>query len=203
MTRRGQAARQLLVWFHALTSIGWMSLALCLCTLLVWGTPAALDAAEVLDVRLLQHLATSSAFSGLMLAALTQWGYFRYWWVLAKFAITVTQLYVGIFVLSPRLHDAEVGSTGALIASSTLMASALAFQAWLSVAKPWRTTPWTGPRVGRTTSPSWMFLAAVAIPVFDFIAWRFVFGAPAPVLSLLVALGFPVWRRRSVRAAVG
>ena len=72
----------MLVWFHGVTSIGWMSLALCLSTLLIWGTPGALEAALVLDDRLLQHLAIAAAFSGLMLAGLTTWGYFRYWWVL-------------------------------------------------------------------------------------------------------------------------
>jgi hypothetical protein len=29
--------RAILVWFHVLTSVGWMSLALCLATLLLWG----------------------------------------------------------------------------------------------------------------------------------------------------------------------
>jgi uncharacterized membrane protein YidH (DUF202 family) len=183
----------LLVWFHVVTSVAWMALALSLCTLLIAGTDATLTGAEVLDVKLLQHLATSSAFSGLMLSALTQWGYTRYWWVLTKLAITLTQLYVGIFVLSPRLSTVESGNTGLLIASSALMASAIAFQAWLSVAKPWRLTPWANRKA--PTFPSWIYLAAIAIPVFDFVFWRFVFGAPAPVVELLVALIFPVWRR--------
>lgn len=176
-----------------------MSLALCLCTLLVWGTPAALEAATILDQRLLQHLATSAAFSGLMLAALTQWGYFRYWWVLTKFGITLTQLYVGIFILSPRLVTAHPGATAPLVVSSALMASAIAFQAWLSVAKPWPATPWSGDRTRPPSCPPWMYLAAVAVPVFDFCFWRFVFGAPAPVVSLLVALTFPLWRRTRLR----
>jgi hypothetical protein len=197
--RPGQWTRHLLVWFHAVTSIGWMSLALSLCALLAWGTPAAIEAALVLDRGLLQHLGTSAAFSGLMLAALTQWGYFRYWWVLTKFAITVTQLYVGMFILSPRLATAQSGATGLLVVSSALMASAIAFQAWLSVAKPGPVTPWSRDRTRPPSWPPWLYLAAVAIPVFDYGFWRFVFGAPAPVVSLLVALTFPLWRRRRLR----
>jgi hypothetical protein len=197
--QRRQWARYLLVWFHAVTSIGWMSLALCLCILLVLGTPGALDAAQVLDESLLQHLATSAAFSGLMLAALTPWGYFRYWWVLTKFAITLTQLYMGIFVLGPRLATAHAGDTFVLLASSALMASAIAFQAWLSVAKPWPATPWSVRRIRPPSGPQWMYLAAVAIPVLDYAFVRVVFNAPAPVVSFLVALTFPLWRRTQLR----
>ncbi|HCT78206.1 MAG TPA: hypothetical protein DGT23_16850 [Micromonosporaceae bacterium] len=191
-----RSARQLLVWFHAITSIGWMTMALALFTLLLQGSGAAYEMAEVLDKQLLQHLATSAAFSGLMLAALTSWGYFRYWWVLTKFAITLTQLYVGIFILSPRLNAVESGDPTPLIVASGLMASAIAFQAWLSVAKPWRVTPWTRSRSKLPAFPAWMFLAVLAVPVFDYVFWNVVFGAPAPILSLLIALTFPLYRRR-------
>lgn len=193
-----RTARQLLVWFHAITSIGWLTLALCLCTLLATSTAESIAAAEILDVRLLQHLGTSGAFSGLMLSALTQWGYFRYWWVLAKFTITIGQLYAGVFLLSPRLSTADPSDTTTLVVGSALMAGAFAFQAWLSVAKPWRQTPWARKR-WKPEFPAWMFLTAIAIPVVDFVFWRFVFGAPAPVLSFLTALIFPFWRARALR----
>jgi hypothetical protein len=67
--------------------------------------------AHLIDTHVLVYLANAAAFSGLMLAGLTSWGYLRYWWVLAKFAITVTQLYLGIFVLSPRLTAAAEHGT--------------------------------------------------------------------------------------------
>ncbi|GAA2384277.1 hypothetical protein Cme02nite_66530 [Catellatospora methionotrophica] len=203
--RNGQRGRQTLVWLHAVTSIGWMSLALCLCVLLLAGPPSGYEAARTLDKQLLAHLATSSAFTGLMLSALTAWGYLRYWWVLAKFAITLTQLYVGIVILSPRLDALpEAGAAtgaGPMIAASALMASAIAVQAWLSVAKPWRHTPWADPRWRTPPFPPWLYWAAVAIPVLDFVVWRAVLGAPAPLLSLIVVLAFPLYRRRRLRLA--
>ncbi|WP_155372622.1 hypothetical protein [Catellatospora vulcania] len=203
--RSGQWGRQTLVWLHAVTSIGWMSLALCLCVLLITRTPAGYEAARTLDKQLLAHLATSSAFTGLMLSALTAWGYLRYWWVLAKFAVTLIQLYVGIFILSPRLDALpEAGAAadaGPMIVASALMASAIAVQAWLSVAKPWRHTPWTDPRRRTPTFPAWFHWAAVAVPVLDFVLWRALFGAPAPLLSLIVVLAFPFFRRRRMRLA--
>ncbi|GAB3153983.1 hypothetical protein GCM10027290_47790 [Micromonospora sonneratiae] len=197
--RSGQWARQLLVWFHVVTSVGWMSLALTLCALMLWDEPAAYDAALMLDKELLQHLGTSSAFSGLMLAALTSFGYFRYWWVFVKLAITLIQLNLGIFLLSPNLDTATPGKSGALAIGSALMASAIAFQAWLSVAKPWRQTPWTDPRAKPRQFPTWLYLAGIAVPVFDYTFWPFVFGAPAPIASLLIAIGFPFWRRARLR----
>ena len=199
--RSGQWARHLLVWFHAVTSIGWMSLALSLCTLLIWDEPAGYDAARTLDKELLQHLGTASAFSGLMLAALTSWGYLRYWWVLGKLAITLTQLNLGIFLLSPNLDAATPGRSGPLAIGSALMASAIAFQAWLSIAKPWRQTPWADSRVKLRPFPTWMFLIGIAVPIFDYTFWQLVFGAPAPIAALLIAIGFPIWRRAKLRKA--
>lgn len=184
--------RHLLVWFHALTSIGWMTLALCLATLLIFGSShddrSAILMAQVLDKQLLQHLGTASAFTGFMLAALTPWGYFRYWWVLAKAVISVSQLYVGAFILSPQLdHETWPRPVGAL-----LMVSALAFQAWLSVEKPWRQTPWSTRRK-LPSAPGWLYLAAIAVPVIDYVLFK------APPLSLLVVLIYPLFRSRALR----
>jgi hypothetical protein len=184
--------RHLLVWFHVLTSIGWMTLALCLATLLIFGRshgdPSAVLMARVLDNQLLQHLATASAFSGFTLSALTPWGYFRYWWVLAKAVISVSQLYVGIFLLSPALeHGTWPRPAGAL-----LMLGALAFQAWLSIAKPWRQTPWSSRR-RLPSPPGWLYLAAIAIPPLDYVLFK------APLLSLLAVLIYPVFRSRALR----
>ncbi|MGI5146932.1 hypothetical protein ACQEVC_11205 [Plantactinospora sp. CA-294935] len=92
--------------------------------MVLWDTAAGYEASRTLDKQLLQHLGTASAFSGLMLAALTSWGYFRYWWVFGKFAITIVQLNLGIFVLSPQLDVATPGRSGSLAVASGPMASA-------------------------------------------------------------------------------
>lgn len=187
--------RKLLVWFHVVTSIGWMSLALSLATLVMWGLStgdqSAFAMARVLDTETLRHLGVAGAFSGFMLAALTSWGYFRYWWVLLKVVITVTQLYVGAVVLGHYLeHEPGPG----LVAASLLMVGALAFQAWVSVAKPWKLTPWAS-RTKIPAAPGWKYLAAIAIPVLDYLIFK------APLLSLLVAVGYPFWRARELRSA--
>jgi hypothetical protein len=209
-------SRDLLVWLHVVTSVGWMSQALALFALLVTGLttddPAlrlsAYSMANLLDDRVLVYLANTSAFTGLMLAALTPWGYFRYWWVLAKFAITVSQFYVAIAFLGRHLEAsvaaAEQGLAGPgawLAVPALLMASAIAFQAWLSVAKPWKRTPWAGSEVTPRklpTGPRGMFLLSVAVPVFD-VAVGMLLGHPLPALSLLVAVGYPYWRSRRLK----
>lgn len=151
---------------------------------------AATSMAAELDTALLGPLANASAFTGFMLAACTPWGFFRHWWVLLKFAITVVQLSMGIFLLSPALHDAErlarLGEPPWLthVVGTGLMASAIAFQAWLSMVKPWRRTPWT--RSGKPpTAPTGYFVATVAAVVFD-LAVSVSLGAPAPLGEIVV-----------------
>jgi hypothetical protein len=106
--------RQLTLWLHVLTSVGWMALAVVLLALLVLARTdgvatafAATAMAAYLDIALLAPLANASAATGLMLSMATAWGLAQHRWVLAKFAFTLVQLYLGIFVLSDALHDAE------------------------------------------------------------------------------------------------
>ena len=96
----GKHARNLLVWLHVVTSVAWFSQALALLALLLTGMSAsstevqhsAYSMAQVLDKEVLMHMANAAIFSGLMLSALTPWGYFQYWSVLTKCVITITQL---------------------------------------------------------------------------------------------------------------
>ena len=204
-----QAARKPLVWLHVVTSIGWMSQALALFTLMVYGHTtgdrrSAYTMAEVIDGHLLASSSNAAAFTGIMLAALTPWGFFRHWWVLVKFAITLTQLYSGIFLLSPNLAAATEAAVqgrdrpvGPLAAGSLLMASAIAFQAWVSLAKPWRRTPWAT-RPGRPkalpTGPTWLYWFALGVPAVDYALGRLVGAQPIPLFELLTVLVYPIWR---------
>jgi len=205
--------RQLTVWLHVITSVGWMGQALALFTFLVISRTtddgairvAATSMAHEIDSLLLAPLANASAFTGFMLAAATAWGFTRHWWVLAKFVITLVQLYAGIFLLSGALRDSVVAARAgdpepaplALAAGTALMASALAFQAWLSVAKPWGKAR-TGPKL--PVAPTWVFVAAVAAPVAD-ITVGLLLGYPLPALSLIVLIVQLVRRRRELRPA--
>ncbi|MFI5564803.1 hypothetical protein ACIA2T_36405 [Amycolatopsis japonica] len=202
---RTKTWRQLTVWLHVVTSVGWMGQALALFTLLAIGRTsadgeirvAATSMAHEIDSFLLAPLANASAFTGFMLAAGTAWGFTRHWWVLAKFAITLVQLYAGIFLLSGALRDSvDAARAGdpppvALVAGTALMASALAFQAWLSVAKPWGKVR-SGAKL--PTAPTWVFVAAVLAPLTD-ITVGLLLGYPLPALSLAVLLVRLVRRR--------
>ncbi|GGM78081.1 hypothetical protein GCM10011609_12310 [Lentzea pudingi] len=194
-------ARTLLVWLHVVTSVGWLSQAVALLALVLYGMRSgdrtAFEMARYLDHSVLAIMANTSAFTGFMLSATTPWGYFRHWWVLAKFVITIVQLYIGIFILSDNLQAAVNGHVNVWMPVGTaLMISAIAFQAWLSVAKPWRRTPWADPKVKLPTASTVTFIAALVIPVIDFAIslWQ---GNPMPMLMLITVIGYSI--RRAAR----
>lgn len=205
---------------HVVTSVGWMGQAATLCLLLAVAMAtddpqtrtSAVSMAHLLDGRLLAPMANASAFTGFMLAAATPWGYFRHWWVLVKFAITIVQLYLGIFVLSNALNDADAaaaagtsGPTGALVVGSGLMAGAIAFQAWLSTTKPWPQTPWTAgqPKARGSAppiAPRSVFVVTVLAAAGD-LTVTLIVGDPTPLLSLLTLGVWLTVRTRRLRAA--
>jgi hypothetical protein len=179
------------VWLHILTSVGWMAQAMTLCLLMAVAladdksTGAATSMALAVDGRLVGPMADASAFTGIMLAAATPWGFFVHRWVLVKFVITLVQLNLGILLLSPALdRAATAGPHPAQLVGSALMAGAIAFQGWLSIAKPWGTL--RGKRLSsRATAPRWVFVVAVLGTAADLvIAW--LVGHPLPLLSLVL-----------------
>ena len=190
-----------------------MAQAMALCVLLVVGLAADVEStrnaatamAHVLDGRLLGPMADASAFTGIMLAVGTPWGFFRHWWVLTKFAITLVQLYLGIFLLSPALNDSvTAGPSLPQVVGTAMMASAIAFQGWLSVAKPWGKIR-APHRAMPGTAPPWIFVATVVGGLAD-LAFAVAVGHPMPLLSLaLIAVGLtrrPRWSRgRTVQPA--
>ncbi len=210
--------RQLLVWLHVLSSVSWMSQAVALCTLL--GISAASPAgelkrstahiAELLDATVLVSSANISAFTGFALAATTTWGYFHHWWVAAKFVITFSQLYLGIFVLSAAMPDVvtaasrgQDGFAAPVALGAGLMAGALAFQAWLSVAKPWGRTPLaTRASIRPSTAPRWLLALTVLAPVIDIPFGILLLGQPLPALSLTVLAIALVARTHRQRASL-
>jgi hypothetical protein len=204
--------RQLTVWLHVLTSVGWMALALTLFALMglaLTGTPAeaaaAATAAHHLDTVLLAPFANASAATGLLLGLGTAWGLTQHRWVLVKLAITLVQLYLGIFLLSPALTALAGGGAApplGLVVGTVAMAGAIAFQAWLSVAKPGGRTRRTGRAVKLPQAAPWVFAAAVLAPLTD-IAVGTAVGFPTPVLSLLTVGVAAEVRRRALRAPVG
>jgi hypothetical protein len=187
--------RQLTVWLHVLTSVGWMAQAMTLCVLLAVGLaadhPAVRDAATSMahqvDGRLLAPMAGVSACTGIVLSAATPWGFFLHWWVLIKFAVSTVQVYLGIFVLSPALTDSmTTGPSLPLVVGTALMASAIAFQGWLAVRKPWGTVR-RGRRAAAGTGPRWVFVATVLGGLVE-LTLALVLGHPMPLLSLILII---------------
>ncbi|MDP9793294.1 hypothetical protein J2S43_001806 [Catenuloplanes nepalensis] len=202
--------RQLTVWLHVLSSAGWMAQAMALCVMLATGLvtddPAVRAASTSMslatDGRLLGPMADVSAFTGIMLSAATPWGFFRHWWVLTKFTITIIQLYAGIFLLSPQLQESAVtGPVPLQVAATALMASAIAFQGWLSIAKPWGTVG-RRRRRGGGTGPAWVFVAAVLGGLLD-LGLAFVLGHPMPLLSIVLVVVVLARRRTWSAPAAG
>ena len=197
--------RQLTVWMHVLTSVGWMTCALVLFVFLLSGEPAP---AHTVDTTLLAPLANGSAFTGLVLSFGTAWGLVLHRWVLAKFLISTVQLYCGIFLLSGALTAAAAGGGTplALVAGTAFMASAIAAQAWLSIAKPGPRTRWgtdrdTGRPVKLPTAPGWVFVLGVTAPVAD-LALTVVLGFPSPFVQVVALVAIITARRTAVRAPV-
>ena len=163
---------------------------------------AAYAMAEHLDVVLLQHLATASAYTGVMLSLLTPWGLFRFWWVTVKFVLTVGGLYLGIAHLGGWLHQAvdaaaagERGTEPAfrVMVGGVVMIAGIAFMAWLSTAKPWGRTRAAGRASGPAPHASW-FATALAVPCLDTAA--VLAGVlPGPLLSIANLIGYGVYRR--------
>jgi hypothetical protein len=194
--------RTLLLWLHVLTSVAWMSTALGLATLLMLSrddpsrAAAAVAMAHHLDMHVLAPAATASAFTGVMLSLATPWGLLHHWWVAAKAAITLVQLYVGIGVLSVQLGVISAGgqaSPPALVAASAAMGTAIAFQAWLSLAKPWPRT-YLGVRDRLPTAGVGWFVVGVVAAAGDLTLSQFL-GFPSPLLMLPTLLGALVWLR--------
>ena len=190
--------RTLVVWLHVVTSVGWLSQAVALFALLLYGLNTgdvnAFRMARVLDHHVLAFMGGASAFTGMMLSATTPWGYFRHWWVLGKFAITIGQLYVGIFILSDRLEAAANGHVDMWMPIGTAcMISAFSFQTWLSVAKPWGRTPWADPKVKLPTASAKAFALALVIPLADLVIGLST-SSPAPFLMLITVIAYSITR---------
>ena len=190
-----------MVWLHVVTSVGWLSQAVALLALVLYGMKTgdgnAFRMARVLDHQVLAFMGAASAFTGMMLSATTPWGYFRHWWVLSKFVITVGQLYVGIFILSDNLEAAAAGHvTPWLPVGTACMISAFSFQTWLSVAKPWGRTPWADQKVKLPTASTKAFVLALVVPLADLVIGLYT-SSPAPFLMLVTVIAYSI--RRAAR----
>ncbi len=114
-------------------------------------------AMSLIGASIMAPLAIASLTTGLLLALLTSWGVFTYWWVTIKLGITGTLTVLVLFVLVPRLgnaaravgHGADISGAERMQLvltpgiGSTLLLATIA----LAVFKPtWRLRPPAPPR---------------------------------------------------------
>jgi hypothetical protein len=101
---------------------------------------------------------------------------------------------------------ARAGIDGPVVSTAVglgLLAAALAFHAWLSVAKPWGRTPRGRRAQGRlSTAPVAVIAMMVVMPLFD-IPLGVLISAPLPAFSILgLIAALVVCRRRGRRGTV-
>jgi hypothetical protein len=110
---------------HILVTVGLFGADLVLVTLgfsAVFGAePSTVyPAAQRIASTVVAPLALASLVSGVILARLSGWGLFRYWWVTLKLAITLVLTVVVLTVLVPRLGSAAAAATDQTAASFTV-----------------------------------------------------------------------------------
>ncbi|NCL74833.1 hypothetical protein AIIKEEIJ_02279 [Rhodococcus sp. YH1] len=87
-----------------------------------------------------------------------------------------------------------------MIAGTALMISALAFQAWLSVAKPWGRTPWSAGKAKLPAAPPWVFAMATGAVAAD-LAVATLLGHPLPAFAAAALVVAATTRARAIREA--
>ncbi|MEV4753924.1 hypothetical protein AB0J86_02235 [Micromonospora sp. NPDC049559] len=158
--RMSPRARRVWLTLHVGFSVGWLGVALTMTTLAVTAVatdshPVRHGAYELLRVVDLAAAIPSmflSILTGLVVSLGTKWGLVRHWWVIAKFAVSVSIPLVAGTVesaladeLALRTADPAAGVGGAGAALTACLGGftvALWAATILSVFKPWGRTRW-------------------------------------------------------------
>jgi hypothetical protein len=121
------------------------------------GVYGFLGAMRFVDDAIIIPGAIGCLLTGLLYGLLTPWGFFKHWWVTSKWVLNITLVVVGTIWLGPWLYEmvdiaAQLGPqapadpTFAALAwrnniSGPFMTTAILFMLFVSVFKPWKTTP--------------------------------------------------------------
>ncbi|MCW6008195.1 hypothetical protein K1W54_27155 [Micromonospora sp. CPCC 205371] len=153
-------ARRIWLTAHVGFSVGWLGVALTMTVLAIIGWAAdshpmrhgAYEVLHVIDLAVAVPSMALSITTGLVVSLGTKWGLVKHWWVLAKFAISVSIPLVAGTVESALADElalrtvepgGQPGATGvALVACLGAFTVALWAATILSVVKPWGRTPW-------------------------------------------------------------
>ena len=171
MTRK---MRKFVLLAHILSAVSWIGVDLVMGVLSFRGLTTddpqtlatAYGALALFCVPLLLTLGLLTLTTGVLLGLGTRFGLARYWWVVTKLVITVVLCVLVLVLLRPTL--VEAGTQTALVDGTLpgrltdvrrdmifppiVSTSALLFASWLSVYKPWGTTP-RGRRFLRVRAP--------------------------------------------------
>jgi hypothetical protein len=158
--RLSQRARRVWLTAHVGFSVGWLGVALTMSALAIIGWTAdshtmrhgAYELLHVIDLAVAIPSMGLSIITGLVVSLGTKWGLVKHWWVLTKFAISVSIPLVAGTVesaladeLALRTADpaGQPGGTGvALVACLGAFTVVLWAATILSVVKPWGRTRW-------------------------------------------------------------
>ena len=156
----------MLVFVHIVMSLGWMGAGLANVVLaMTAGYTGDVDVRQVcyrmmerIDTFLVIPGAFAALVSGIVLCVVTPWGVARYWWVLSKLVLTVVVIvystvglgvWVETSIAATSVSTVESPVAGQLAYGTLPNIVAFLFMTWVSVAKPWGTTPWAPKRPSR------------------------------------------------------
>ena len=193
---------------HIVSSVGWLGAIVPYLALAIAGLTgseaqmarAAFLSMEVIGWYVIVPFSLAALLTGLVQALGTQWGLFRHWWILAKFALTI----VAVVVLLRHMQDV---SRVAQLARETPLSAAdfrpelihaagglliVLAATMLSVFKPWGMTPYGLSKVKQTESPFRSSDAVVEVREPAFAVgrprWGRIIGLHAVGLALLAII---------------
>jgi hypothetical protein len=211
-------AKDVLIAMHVLTSIGWGVMATVQLALLVHGLNSDVvgrlqtyEVAQFLEDDLLDPFAIIAVYTGMMISALTPWGYFRHRWVLVKFVLSWASLLTAAIFISEWLPAAieatKVGRDGPLaplLIGTVAMITGIVLMSWISTAKPWGRRKAAGIRRVDLDPGIWTFVAVLLIPVVE---WAIRLDYPVmtgpTIVVLLVYRAVKLRRTRRQAASTG
>lgn len=153
---------KILKMFHLFFAILWIGGGLALVILFFSVNPANGDElymksriVQIIDDYLIIPGAMASLLIGIIYGIWTNWGFFKYKWIIVKWIMTVLQILFGTFVLGPWVNEnVEIASTlrDAAMDDATLLHNVKMSQIWgtvqvailvitfivISVQKPWK-----------------------------------------------------------------
>lgn len=112
MRQLGFRGRAWLKYFHILCSALWSGSVVCMLLLTILDTylrdsnvNSTLLAVKLIDDYITAPFAVCSLLTGFLFSLLTNWGFFKYKWVIVKWVLTFTCIFTGVMWLNPHIGN--------------------------------------------------------------------------------------------------